>query len=158
MWTQWVDTWNSFYANHAVLRTGIEFVHIGGLLAGGGCAVTADLATLTAARDSAAARGTELHVLKRTHRLVVAGLVALFLSGALLFMADIGTYLYSRVFWLKMILVMLLLANGLLLLAWERQIMRGDARAWTRLHYTAVTSLVLWFLTTLLGAALPNIG
>ena len=158
MWTEWLDGWNSLYANHALLRTSIEFVHIGGLLAGGGCAVTADLATITAARDSSMARVTELQVLKRTHRLVVAGLVALFLSGALLFMADVGTYLYSRVFWLKMLLVLLLLGNGLLLLAWERQITRGDAQAWARLHYTAVTSLVLWFLTTLLGAALPNIG
>src|SRR5581483_11567238 len=99
MWAQLIDGWNAVYANHAALRTGVEFVHIGGLLAGGGCAITADLATITAARDSSAARMTELEVLKRTHRLVVSGLVALFVSGGLLFFADLQTYLYSRVFW-----------------------------------------------------------
>jgi hypothetical protein len=158
MITELVDSWNAFYSSHAAMRTVIEFVHIGGLLAGGGCAITADLATISAARDSAAAQQTELRVIKRTHELVVAGLVALFVSGALLFAADVSTYLYSRLFWLKMCLVALLLLNGFLLLSGERRVRAGDSTAWTRLHRTAVTSLVLWFLTTLLGAALPNIA
>jgi hypothetical protein len=158
MWTGLVDSWNALYSNHASLRTAIEFVHIGGLLAGGGCAVAADLATIASARDSAATRVIELRVLKRTHALVVTGLVALFSSGALLFLADVGTYLYSRIFWLKMTLVVLLLANGMLLLRGERNVQRSDPGAWRRLHYIAVASLALWFLTTLLGAALPNIG
>jgi hypothetical protein len=51
-----------------------------------------------------------------------------------------------------------LLVNGALLLRGERQAARGDANAWPRLHDTAVASLMLWFLTTLAGAALPNIG
>lgn len=153
-----LDSWSSLYANHAALRTAIEFAHIGGLVAGGGCAITADLATITAARARSEARTTQLHVLARTHRIVVLGLVALFVSGALLFAADVETYWYSRIFWLKMALVALLLINGGLLLRGERQVRRGDARAWARLHYTATVSLVLWFLTTLAGAALPNIG
>ena len=153
-----LESWNSLYANHAALRTAIEFIHIGGLVAGGGCAITADLATITAARESSVARMTELQLLGRTHRLVVLGLVALFISGGLLLAADVETYWYSRIFWLKMALIMLLLVNGALLLLGERQVKRGDPRAWVRLHYTATASLVLWFLTTLAGAALPNIG
>jgi uncharacterized membrane protein len=153
-----IESWVSLYANHAALRTGIEFLHIGGLVAGGGCAITADLATITAVREGPAARTTQLHLLKRTHPIVVLGLVALVTSGLLLFGADVQTFLYSRVFWLKMGLMVLLLINGLLLLRGERQVQRGEAHAWTRLHYTAVASLVLWFLTTLAGAALPNIG
>ena len=133
-------------------------MHIGGLLAGGGCAIAADLATLTSVKDSSAARATELALLKRTHWLVVGGLIALFTSGVLLFAADVQTYLSSRVFWTKMVLVILLVANGLALLAGERKLKRSDARAWAHVHYTAVVSLVLWFLTTMAGAVLPNIG
>jgi uncharacterized membrane protein len=153
-----LESWGSLYANHAALRTGIEFMHIGGLVAGGGCAITADLATITAARDRSGTRTTQLLLLKRTHRIVVLGLMALGISGVLLFAADVQTYLYSRIFWLKMGLIVLLLINGALLLLGERQVKRGEPRAWARLHYTATASLVLWFLTTLAGAALPNIG
>src|SRR6476619_660220 len=153
-----LESWASVYANHAALRTGVEFLHLGGLVAGGGCAITADLATITAARDASATRTTQLHLLNRTHHIVVAGLVALTFSGLLLFTADVETFWYSRIFWIKMCLMALLVVNGALLLRGERRLTRGDARAWARLHQTAVVSLVLWFLTTLAGAALPNIG
>jgi uncharacterized membrane protein len=153
-----IESWVSLYANHAALRTGIEFMHVGGLVAGGGCAITADLATITAARDRSGVRTTQLHLLKQTHRIVVLGLVALTMSGVLLFGADVETFLYSRIFWLKMGLMVLLLINGLLLLRGERQVQRGEQHAWARLHSTAVASLLLWFLTTLAGVALPNIG
>jgi hypothetical protein len=158
VWGSLIESFSSLYGSHAALRTAVEFTHIAGLVLGGGCAIAADLATLTAARDGSAARATELQLLTRTHRLVVVGLAALFGSGLLLLAADLETYWYSRIFWLKMGLVVLLLVNGVLLLRGERQASRGDARAWTRLHYTATASLVLWFLTTLAGAALPNIG
>lgn len=158
MVSQLLESWVSIYANHPVLRTGVDFVHVGGLLVGGGCAITADLATIRAVRDNDATREAQLQLLGRTHRLVVLGLAALVISGGLLFAADVDTFLYSRVFWLKMGLLGLLLGNGLWLLRGERQVQRGDARAWARLHYAAVSSLVLWLVTTLAGAALPNIG
>jgi uncharacterized membrane protein len=156
--SQLLESWVSLYANHAALRTGIEFLHIVGLVVGGGCAITADFVTLEAVRKADASQTLPLHLLKKTHRLVVLGLVALALSGLLLFGADIETFVYSRIFWLKMGLMALLLVNGALLLRGERQAARGDADAWPRLHHTAIASLVLWFLTTLAGAALPNIG
>ena len=153
-----LEAWTSLYSNHPALRTGIEFMHIGGLVAGGGAAITADLATITAAREVSGARTTQLLLLKRTHGIVVFGLAALSVSGVLLFAADVETFLYSRIFWLKMGLMVLLLLNGVLLLVGERQVIRGEVRAWARLHYTAIASLVLWLLTTLAGTALPNIG
>jgi hypothetical protein len=153
-----IQSWVSLYANHAALRTVVEFIHIGGLVAGGGCAITVDLATITADRESAAARATQLEVLLRTHRVVVLGLIGLTFSGLLLFGADVDTFLHSRIFWLKMGLMATLVLNGVLLLHGQRRVQRGDANGWTRLHRTAVASLVLWFLTTLAGAALPNIG
>lgn len=158
MVNQMIESWVSLYSNHGVLRTTVSFLHIAGLVGGGGCAIAADLATITAVRDGVSARASQLHLLKRTHRIVVLGLVGLVVSGLLLFAADVQTFLYSRIFWLKMGLMVLLISNGLLLLRGEHRVKDGDPGAWIRLHYTAVASLVLWFLTTLAGAALPNIG
>ena len=157
MWTQLIDTWTSFFSNHAMLRTTIAFIHVGGLMAAGGCAITADLATIEAVREGPIGRNSQMHVLKRTHQIIVAGLFALVLSGALLFAADAETFMYSRIFWLKMALMGTLVFNGVMMLAGERKVQRGDARAWRELHNIAAASLVLWFLTTLAGAALPNI-
>lgn len=158
MWGHLLASWGSLYANHAALRTAIEFTHVGGLLAGGGCAITADLATLTAVRVGTHARGAQLQLLQRTHRLVVSGLVALFVSGALLLAADVDTYWSSRIFWIKMGLIALLIVNGARLVRGEREVRLGRDRAWEQLHRASLVSLALWFATTLAGAALPNIG
>ena len=144
-----LDSWSALYSNHASLRTAIEFAHVGGLLAGGGSALAADLAIV---------RGGDPQLLKRTHVLVIAGLVALFASGILLFAADVDTYLYSRVYWIKIALIVVLLVNGAVLWRAERRAAAGENDAWKTLHYTAIASLILWFATTLAGAALPNIG
>ena len=152
-----IDNWTSIYTNHAMLRTAIGFVHVAGLMIGGGCAITADLATIEAVREGPIGRSSQFHVLKRTHAIVVTGLVALVASGLLLFASDPDTFLHSKMFWAKMALMGTLVANGLVMLVGERRVQRGDARAWRQLHGIAVASLILWFLTTLAGAALPNV-
>jgi hypothetical protein len=152
-----LDTWTSFYSNHATLKTAIEFAHIGGLMLGGGCAITADLATIQAVREGSIGRTSQFHVLRRTHAIIIAGLAALSVSGLLLFAADADTFLHSRVFWLKMVLFAMLLANGVVMLAGERRVRSGDVRAWRHLHAVAISSLALWFLTTLAGAALTSL-
>jgi hypothetical protein len=64
-----------------------------------------------------------------------------------------------RIFWLKMALISALLINGALLVRAGRRCRRPGPRPdWVRLRRASVASLALWFLTTLLGAALPNIG
>ena len=55
-------------------------------------------------------------------------------------------------------LIVLLLVNGSLLLRMERRAARGEPGAWARLHVAAMISLAVWTVTTLAGAALPNIG
>jgi hypothetical protein len=157
MFTHVFDLWTSFYSNHALLRTMVGFTHVGGLMLGGGCAVAADLATIEAIREGPIGRSSQLHVLNRTHTIVVTGLIALVVSGLLLFAADADAFLHSRIFWVKMGLMGTLLINGSAMLIGERSVRRGDTRAWRRLHAVAVSSLLLWFLTTLAGAALPNI-
>jgi len=155
---QLLDVWTSIYSNHAALKTGIAFMHIGGLVAGGGGAITVDLATITAARTRSSRLIAQLDLLKRTHVIVILGLIALIVSGVLLFAADVDTYISSRIFWMKMALMVALLANGVLLVRSERDALHAEAQAWTRLHFIASVSLILWFLITLAGAALPNIG
>jgi hypothetical protein len=100
----------------------------------------------------------QLQLLKATHRVVLLGLVALTVSGLLLFAADVDTFLTSRIFWLKIALFMVLLLNGAMMQLGERQVLRDERGAWGRLRRTATVSLWLWLLTTLAGAALPNIG
>jgi hypothetical protein len=153
---EFFETWASIYANHAALRTTVAFVHVGGLLVGGGCAVAADLAVISA--TPTLLPRAEFQPSAQTHRLIFAGLAALSISGLLLFAADVDTFWHSRVFWLKMALVVVLLANGTLLLIAERQVRLGHPRGLVRFRNTALVSLVLWLLTTLAGAALPNIG
>lgn len=152
-----LETWAALYSNHAALRTGAEFLHVGGLVAGGGCAVAADRITLRARRHDPAARLAELRMLHGTHRVVVAALAVVVASGALMFGADVDTFLSSKAFWLKMGLFVLLLVNGNVLLRAEHRIEAGDADSWKRLAITAKVSLALWTLTTLVGSALPNL-
>jgi hypothetical protein len=135
----------------------VGFAHVAGLLAAGGSAIAADRATLVAWRRDAASRVAQARELDGTHRLVVIGLIIVSASGLLLLAADWDTYLHSWVFWTKMGFVALLLANGGLLVHAGRRAQTGHQRAWTRLGYGSMMSLLLWFLTTLLGAALPNV-
>jgi hypothetical protein len=153
-----LTSWSALYANHAALRTGVEFLHIGGLVVGGGCAIAADLTTLRAHREGAVSRTMQLQLLQTTHRVVLLGVVALTVSGLLLFAADVDTFLTSKIFWLKITLFVALLFNGAMMQRGERQVLRDEEGAWVRLRRIATVSLWLWLLTTLAGAALPNIG
>lgn len=155
--SHWIEVWTSLYSNSAVLRTGLGFAHIAGLVASGGSAIAADRATLVAWRRDAASRVSHARVLHGTHRTVVIGLTVVSLSGVLLLAADLDTYLHSWVFWTKMGLIVLLLVNGSLLVRAGRRAQTGHQRAWRTLGYGSMASLALWLLTTLMGAALPNV-
>jgi len=150
--------WGSYYSNHAILRTLIAFAHIGGIVAGGGAAIVADRGILAAIGRSAPERGSLLTSVRNTHSVVLIGLVAVMLSGVLLFAADVDTFLVSKLFWTKMALVVLLMINGLVLTAAERRAATGDHVSWGTLRWTAIASLTLWCLTTLTGTGLLNIG
>jgi hypothetical protein len=153
-----LQTWTSFYANHAIVRTLIMFSHIGGLVIAGGGAISADRAILRACRRPVTDRDGELEALHGTHRSVIFGLAAVIASGFLLLAADTDTMLHSALFWLKMTLVVILMLNGLLLVRAGRQAKSGVPAAWKTLVVTSAISVALWMLTTLAGAALPNIS
>jgi len=72
---------------------------------------------------------------------------------------DIGTFLTSPVFWTKMTLVVLLLANGYLVKRTEEQLNADPSpsnRAWPRFKFGAIASITLWLSTTLAGVTLLN--
>lgn len=153
-----VIDWGSFFANHSLVRTLVAFAHVGGLVAAGGAAVAIDRELLAVMGMGEDARQRLLATLHSTHSLVVVGLTLVTISGLLLFASDVDTFLYSRVFWIKMALLLLLTLNGVVLVAAKHRAERGRADAWPTLRATAIASITLWLLVTLGGAALPNIG
>jgi uncharacterized membrane protein len=157
MLTHLLQSWSSIYSDSAPLRTGLGFLHVAGLLAGGGSAIAADRAPLVAWKRDADSRLAHVRVLHGTHRAVLIGLTLVIFSGVFLFASDVDTYLASRVFWIKMGMVVLLMVNGSVLVHAGRRAQHGTQAAWTRLRWGSLVSVALWFLTTLMGAALPNV-
>src|SRR3954452_5298363 len=152
-----VGGWAALYSGSAVLRTLVAFVHVAGLVSGGGAAVAADRATLKATRKGALVTREQIASIHNTHRIVIAGLAAVIVSGVLLFAADVDTYAPSRLFWLKMGMVAALMINGAVLARLGRSGPTPGERLRRNMRWTAAISLALWFLTTLAGAGLPNI-
>jgi hypothetical protein len=155
------DPWAAFYSNSKIAATVVTFAHIASLLMAGGLAVATDRATLQALRLAAAERGRHLEALGGVHQLVVGGLALSMVTGVLLFAADVDTFFGSWIFWLKMALIGVLLANGYAMTLAERAL-RADAAEtspdWKRLRRGALVSMALWYTITLAGVALTNLA
>ncbi len=151
------DNWASIYSHSPAIKSALSFAHIGGLVGGGGCAIAADRATLKALRRPVAETAHRIEELHTVHTVVIVGLVLVVVSGVLLALADLDTYLQSTVFWIKMAFVVALLANGALVMRAGTRVHNGDAAARGALWFACVASLGLWFSTTLIGAVLPNV-
>src|SRR5215831_15149902 len=96
--SHFVAWWAPLYSGSAVLRTLVSFVHVAGLVSGGGAAVAADRATLRATKRGLAVTRQQLIAIHNTHRVVVIGLAGVIVSGLLLFAADVATYAPSKLF------------------------------------------------------------
>jgi hypothetical protein len=154
--------WQSLYSDSAVVSTVVLFVHIAGLVIAGGIAIAADWATYRLARD-ATARAKHLNDMFATHRVVITALILVFASGFLMFAADIETYGPSRVFWVKMTLIAVLLLNGWNMTRIESTLgaegLNGQASEalWNRLRGSATQSVILWITVVLAGTILTKI-
>jgi hypothetical protein len=148
-----IESWKELFENSAALRSVILFAHIGGIVIGGGSAIATDRLTLLAAPNDA----YQLRIVGGIHKLVVAAIAFIALSGLLMLAADLDTFLVSKVFWTKMFFVVLLLVNGLRLLKAERAARGGAPNGWARLRSASIASLVLWLVIALLGSVLPNV-
>jgi hypothetical protein len=152
--------WHSLYANSTVVSSTVTTLHIVTLVLSGGLAIAADRMTLRALRDPVTDRGQQLRELRAVHRPVVAALMLLLVSGALLAAADVETFAVSLLFWVKMGVVLLLLANGALLVRAERKLAHANLenaeRGWRGLAVYARISVSLWIVITVLGVVLTN--
>ena len=152
------EPWNSLYSDSKAVASAVLFLHLVPLLLAGGAAITADRATLRAARGTADDRARQLRDLGRAHAVVVGGLALSFVSGVLLFLSDVDEFLGSPVFWVKLGLVGLLLLNGFMMTRAEKALGSGgeEKALWARLRTISVLSLILWTVTTLVGVVLTN--
>ncbi len=158
--TSFAEPWATFYSDHALVRTGVTFAHLGGLLLAGGLAVTNDRMVLRAGGGADAERPIRIQDLGAAHRHVITWLGVVIVSGLLLFLADLETYLTSWVYWTKMTMVVLLLGNGVLLRR-AGQAVEGSPdldKSWLHLRRRAMASLSLWLVITLMGTALINLS
>jgi len=156
-----VAPWAKFYSHSKVASTIVTFLHIAPIVVGGGLAIALDRAALRLARDDAAERQRHLRELGSVHGIVLASLALSLLSGIAMLASDLDTFLPSWVFWLKMALIVALLANGAYMTRLERVLGGpggGSADQWGRLRGIAITSLVLWLAITFAGVVLTNIA
>jgi len=159
---RFAQPWASLYSDSPAVQTTLTFLHLAGIFLGGGFAIATDRETFIAMR-AARLSGQIRHLahLHTIHRPVLVGLVMALGSGFLLFAADIQTFGRSPVFWLKMVLLGLLLANGYLLSRTETALREGqpDSPAlWARLRYISAASIALWLGLILAGTVLMSYG
>jgi hypothetical protein len=155
-----IQAWGEMYRDSSALQTGVAFAHIGALVTSGGLAVTQDRAVLKVPPGDVAAREARLRELRGSHATVITGLAIVFASGLLFFLADLETFLTSKLFWAKIGFVAVLVVNGSLLLRAERraELDPSSDPVWGTVRRHAWTSLSLWLLLTLAGTALVNVS
>jgi hypothetical protein len=154
------EPWASFYNDSPTVQTGVIFLHLAGIFLGGGFAIATDRETFIALRV-ARLSGQIRHLahLHTIHRPVMVGLVMALSSGLLLWAADVETFMRSPVFWVKMVLLGLLLGNGFLLARTETALREGEPdspRLWGRLRYISTASIALWLGVILAGTVLMS--
>jgi hypothetical protein len=152
--------WASLYNDSLALQTAITFLHLAGIFLGGGFAIATDRETFVALRV-ARLSGQIRHLahLHTIHRPVLVGIVMALGSGFLLLAADVQTFARSPVFWVKMVLLGLLLANGYLLSRTETTLREGEPDSpvlWARLRYISAASIALWLGLILAGTVLMS--
>jgi hypothetical protein len=145
-----VAGWARFYGDHRIVSVTVRYLHLAGLLVGGGTAVALDRRVLAARRLLEPERSAVLDALEASHRVVVPAIGLVMLTGALMTASDTTTFFASRLYWSKMALVTLLLANGAGLFFAEARARQGGG--WTWLRTVSAASLALWLIILYVGA------
>ncbi len=163
--------WADVFADHHVVSTSVIAAHIVSMFVAGGMAIGADRAILRSKPGTADAVRAVVADLSTTHSVVIGGLASTVLTGAALLASDVGTFAVSRVFWIKMSAVVLLLLNGLRMQRAEKRVMGSLAgvpirttemqvpfpkKEWGGIRSAAGTSLVMWLVIVVLGVVLTN--
>lgn len=155
--------WKSIYSDSSVVSTTVTTLHVVSMLVGGGLAIAADRMTLRALRHDLPDWRFHLAELHDVHRPVLIMLFTLFFTGVLMAAADLETFLTSPVFWLKLGLVTLLVANGAFVYHTETRVAEATREEpivtgslGRRLRLSAVFSLALWLCTAVAGMVLTQ--
>lgn len=136
------SSWSSYYGDHQAVSVTIRSLHLLALVVGGGAAVTADRRVLASRRS--ALLTDALAYMHRSHRIVIAAFAVIVATGLLMALADVSTYSVSTLFWTKMALVALLVANGGVLTFAGRHAATAESPWRRRLIAASAISLVLW--------------
>lgn len=152
--SQLLVRWAHLYGRTPVSTT-VTFLHLSGILVGGGTAVATDRASLRLSPETPD-WSHELARLASVHRWVVAGLALIFASGLLMMFAELDSFATSVVFWTKMGLIALLLGNGYVRMRAEHALRQGLVAGWVRFRRASVASLVLWLVILLAGTLLHS--
>ncbi len=155
------EPWAHYYSHSKTASTVVTFLHIAPIIVGGGLGIALDRWTLRVPAGDSGARARHLEELGGAHRWVVGGLALSMITGLLLLAADLDTFLGSWVFWLKMGMLVLLLANGFWMTKLEQalRVALTDSNAtWRGLRRVAMTSLTLWLAITLTGVVLTSVA
>jgi hypothetical protein len=161
------EPWRRLYSQSPLLSTLILFGHLAGLLAAGGLTVAAERTTLRLDPHCDDDRRRHLADLERLRAPVWTAFGIALVSGSLLFFADVEAFAASRIFWMKMLLVALLLTNTLVTARLDTALRRDGevgtlhtsgvgARRWRQRRASAIASATLWFGLVLVGAALAS--
>ena len=154
-----IERWAHLYADSKAVSAAIMFVHLAGVLVAGGFAIVADRASLLLPGEAGEHLAREIERLKSVHTWVMAGLALTVATGALQLFSDLHTYLTAWLFWTKMGLIALLLANGWVRLKAEQAIEAGSVVPYlARFRRTSMASLVLWFAVLLAGSFLTTVS
>ncbi len=161
--------WHDLFGGSTIYPTVTEATHLLAMFIGGGLAVAADRTTLRLAREKRELRRALLSELCYLHRPVLIALSISLLSGLAFLAADIDVFLLSPAFYIKMTLVALLLANGVLLQETEsslRRALKDDpvladsfaTRQWDRLRFRSICSMALGCATLVAGVVLCKVA
>ena len=149
--------WSEFYSHSRTTSAIVTWAHLAGILLGGGFAIASDRVVLRAVSADVGARAHVLREFGAIHRPVILALVVVVISGVMQTLSDAETFLLSKVYWTKMALIILLLANGYGMMRTERRLTREQSPAhglWGRFRFGAVVSITLWLATLLAGTFL----
>ena len=157
----WAEPWRRAFSTSPAVSTGVLFAHVSSLVCAGGLSFAADRASLLPRRPDDPETEDEWRSRFANRRLAIRALSVVALSGLLLFLSDVDSFVHLRTFWVKMGFVVLLLTNSVLARGHDDQLTslgpvtaRRKAKQRSRASVHARVSVTLWLLTLLAGTAL----
>jgi len=157
------EPWQKLYAHSTIVATLVLFGHVGGLLVAGALTFSTEAGALRLDPSDDRERRRYFLVAVPARSAIFRALGVAMVSGLLLFLADLEAFAVSPVFWVKMLLVVLLLANAFMTSRLDARLRREDdaeatqrVRLWRRRRVSAWTTAALWFALVLSGSALAS--